>query len=536
MAPARAREKSNSTRCLVRSPRPWRTPRFAGLMARWSTPTRSSTTSASSRSVPQRSSRSRDSRVRALSTPPRVCSPADSSTSARRLPTCTGPSTSRTTRGCVIRPRTSASAASRAEAASLIATFRTRRASGPVPTGRSLTSSPTAVEPAPSRRSICHRSATTSPANASSGSETSSVVPVARSACASRSRKAVTSGSRSLTEGRVASRTRLRRAEDTCGRSAARSSPPSRCSRSRRLARSGAGGRPASTKYASAPRAKTSSRTRSAPLFQTPSGAWNASAWARSTSTAAGARMAPSRSWASARAVTPVAVTPLLDRDGERVEPAVHHAVAVGVPDRLGDLAEQGQLVGQRHTVGPVGLPEVQPLEALVVRIDQSDAQLVVDEVQGLQEPVVGEPGHDPVLVLDDLAHPGYLLGRRTRRSDPDTDADPSARGEPERRRPVLPAHTLVEGLVVDHPRADRTLPALHQADAAHQVGQDGFAVGPRAAGTPCESAEKQMRAGPPRRGTSMRPGSAARETRGQAKAHHSSPTDSRKAGARWHR
>ena len=63
---------------------------------------------------------------------------------------------------------------------SLIATFRTRRASGPVPTVRSLTSSPTAVEPAPSRRSICHRPATTSPANASSGSETSSVVPVAR--------------------------------------------------------------------------------------------------------------------------------------------------------------------------------------------------------------------------------------------------------------------------------------------------------------------------------------------------------------------
>src|SRR5664280_1942503 len=66
----------------------------------------------------------------------------------------------------------------------------------------------------------------------------------------------------------------------------------------------------------------------------------------------------------------------------------------------------------------------------------------------------------------------------RTGGSDSDTDADPSAGGELVRRRPVLPAHTVVEGFVVDHPRADLTLPALYQADAAHQVGQDGFAVG----------------------------------------------------------
>ena len=90
VAPARDREKSNSTRCLARSLRPSRTPRLAGLMSRWSTPARSSATRASSRSVPQRSSRSSDRRSRPRSTSPSVSSPAVSRTRACRPPTSIG--------------------------------------------------------------------------------------------------------------------------------------------------------------------------------------------------------------------------------------------------------------------------------------------------------------------------------------------------------------------------------------------------------------------------------------------------------------
>ena len=203
---------------------------------------------------------------------------------------------------------TSASASSRPAAASWRATFSTLRASVPVPTVRSLTSSPTAVEPAPRRRSSCQRSSRTAPACASKGSVGSIVLPMARSASARRSRNAATSGSRSLTAGRVASSTIALRADGTCGRSAARSRPPSRAIRSRTVTRSDAGGRPASTAYARAPSANTSRRTRSAPVFHTPSGAWNASACRRSASTPAGCRMTPSRSTLSAptSAVTPV--------------------------------------------------------------------------------------------------------------------------------------------------------------------------------------------------------------------------------------
>ena len=126
VAPARASEKSNSTRCLARSLRPSRTPRLAGLMSRWSTPARSSATSASSRSVPHRSSRSRDSRSR-LAQHLSQCLVAGW-LQHQRGPAAdlTGPSISRTRRGSRSAASTSASASSRAAAASSTATLSTR--------------------------------------------------------------------------------------------------------------------------------------------------------------------------------------------------------------------------------------------------------------------------------------------------------------------------------------------------------------------------------------------------------------------------
>ena len=94
------------------------------------------------------------------------------------------------------------------------------------------------------------------------------------------------------------------------------------------------------------------------------------------------------------------------DRDGVRGEAAVHDPVPVRVGHRLGDLPQQSELVLGREAARVVGQPQVEPLEPVIERVDQADAEVAVHQVPRAQQPVAGQPGHDPVLVLGDLADP----------------------------------------------------------------------------------------------------------------------------------
>ena len=165
------------------------------------------------------------------------------------------------------------------------------------------------------------------------------------------------------------------------------------------------------------------------------------------------------------------------DRDGMRRQPAVHHSVPVRVRDRLGDLAQQFELCFCRHAARMVGQPQVEPLEPVIERVHQADAEFAVHHVPRAQQPLVRQPRHDPVFMLGDLPDLGPRGGRRTRRSDQEADPAPVGGGHPVERRPVLPAVTFPERILVDHPGAGLTLPALDDSDPRHQRGDDLVAV-----------------------------------------------------------
>ena len=164
--------------------------------------------------------------------------------------------------------------------------------------------------------------------------------------------------------------------------------------------------------------------------------------------------------------------------DRVRRQPAVHDPVPVRVRHRLGDLPQQPQLRFRGNAARVVGLPQVEPLEPVVDRVHQADAELAVDDVPRAQQPVVRQPRHDPELVLGDLADLGPLGRGRARRGDQEPDPAPVGGGHPVERRPVLPAVTLAERLLVDHPRARLPLAPLDDPDPLHQRGDDLIAVG----------------------------------------------------------
>ena len=183
--------------------------------------------------------------------------------------------------------------------------------------------------------------------------------------------------------------------------------------------------------------------------------------------------------------------------DRVRRQPAVHDPVPVRVRHRLGDLPQQPKLRFRGNAARVVGLPQVEPLEPVIDRVHQADAELAVDDVPRAQQPVVRQPRHDPELVLGDLADLGPFGRGRTWRGDQEPDPAPVGGGHPVERRPVLPAVTLAERLLVDHPRARLPLAPLDDPDPLHQRGDDLIAV--RAARTaaawPAPAAARRSRA-----------------------------------------
>ena len=127
----------------------------------------------------------------------------------------------------------------------------------------------------------------------------------------------------------------------------------------------------------------------------------------------------------------------------------------------------------ERDAVVLAGQPQVEPLPRLVVRVDEADAELGLDDVAGPQEAVVLEPRHQPVLVLGDLAGVGADLVGGARGGDGEADAGAVLLDDVVVGQPVLPAVAGVDGLVLDDPRAGLALAALDQADALHQLGED---------------------------------------------------------------
>ena len=99
------------------------------------------------------------------------------------------------------------------------------------------------------------------------------------------------------------------------------------------------------------------------------------------------------------------AVRPGPDQHSMRGQAAVDDPVAVRVRHRLGNLPQQRELGSGRDLARLVGQPQVEPLELLVQRVHEADAEVVVHHVPGTQQPVVGQPRHDAVLVLGDLTH-----------------------------------------------------------------------------------------------------------------------------------
>ncbi len=69
------------------------------------------------------------------------------------------------------------------------------------------------------------------------------------------------------------------------------------------------------------------------------------------------------------------------------------------------------------------------------------------------------------------------MLAGRAGRGDEEADASAVGGGDAVKRRPVLPALTLGEWLLVDDPRTGLALAAWHDADLLHQRGDDAVAV-----------------------------------------------------------
>jgi len=105
-----------------------------------------------------------------------------------------------------------------------------------------------------------------------------------------------------------------------------------------------------------------------------------------------------------------------------------------------------------------VGLPQVEPLEPVIDRVHQADAELAVDNVPRAQQPVIGQPRHNPELVRGDLADLGPFGRGRARRSDQEPDPAPVGGGHPVERWPILPALTLAARLLG---KADQIVPQL---------------------------------------------------------------------------
>src|SRR5713101_1626855 len=75
-----------------------------------------------------------------------------------------------------------------------------------------------------------------------------------------------------------------------------------------------------------------------------------------------------------------------------RRQSAMHNAVAMGIEQRLCDLAHDRQLVGSRNCARLLGEPEVEPMVSLIVRVDQPNAEFVIDNVARAEEPIVRKP------------------------------------------------------------------------------------------------------------------------------------------------
>ena len=153
-----------------------------------------------------------------------------------------------------------------------------------------------------------------------------------------------------------------------------------------------------------------------------------------------------------------------------RGQSSVHDAVLVCVRHGFGHLPEQRELISERNPAGLVREPQVEPLEALIHRIDKTDAEVVLDHILGAEQPFIREPGHDPELVLGEPPFQRPLGGGCPWRGDEEPDPCLARRRHPVEGRPVLPAVPFPERVLVDDPRAGLALAALHHANPRHQV------------------------------------------------------------------
>ena len=194
-----------------------------------------------------------------------------------------------------------------------------------------------------------------------------------------------------------------------------------------------------------------------------------------------------------------------VDEDGARVEAAVDDVLAVGVGERFGDLADEGELVVETEG-GSAGEPEVEALPGGVVGVDEAGAEVGVDQILGAEDGVVAEVLHDAHLVLGDATDASAGLVGRTLRDGAEADA---AAGLEELvgAEPVLPTRAVVDGLGVEDEAACLALVGaqpdeLHHSDdgvladlaawvrgAVEQLGDGGEAGGGLVAGEAVEVA-----------------------------------------------
>jgi len=161
------------------------------------------------------------------------------------------------------------------------------------------------------------------------------------------------------------------------------------------------------------------------------------------------------------------------DPDGTWSESAVHYPVAVGVLKGLTDLLHQveGGRQGQRSRL--LGQPQVEALPVVLVRVDQANAEVGLDQVAGLEHPGVAQPADHPELVRGDRSQSTHLRLSGPGGRDQESDPAPLALADPVVGPPVLPTVALGDGFLLDDPGARLSLAALDQPDALHQLRQE---------------------------------------------------------------
>ncbi len=170
-------------------------------------------------------------------------------------------------------------------------------------------------------------------------------------------------------------------------------------------------------------------------------------------------------------------VCPVADPHRSHAERAVGDAVGVGVPQRVADLAGDGEGRAERERV-PFAHPQIETLPGAVIVVDETDAELGLDEVPGREDGVVLQGAGERELVAREAETALAVLVRRVRLGDLEADAA-SVRGiGGVVAEPVLPAVALVDDAFLDDPGAGLAFPARHEADALHQLGEDRVGVG----------------------------------------------------------